>query len=148
MAQNPVNTGHVVSYRISCYLPLQFLIPRISYVNVVPLNVNLNVSTGITFIDTQNLMELRLSFDGVTSLISLSISYHDHRAISDISNIKQPTKEHQTSKERRQELAMMSFDVCKCLTPIYLFSAYQTERLGYYLFHFFKVLRRSLLALL
>ena len=85
---------------------------------------------------------------GVASLI-LSISYHDRCAISDISNIKQPTKEHQTSKTRRQELVMMSFDVYKSFTPIYLFSAYQTERSGYYLFHFFfKVLRSSLLALL
>ena len=36
---------------------------------VVPLNMNLNVSTGIIFADTQNLMALRMSFDGVTSLI-------------------------------------------------------------------------------
>ena len=94
--------------------------------------MNLNVSTGIIFADTQNLMTLRMYFDGVTSL-----SYRDLCAISDISNIKQPTKEHQTSKERRHELVMMSFDVCKSLTPICLFSAYQTEWWGYYLFHFF-----------
>ena len=95
--------------------------------------MNLNVSTGIIFADTQNLMvrlmALRMSYDGVTSLI-FPISYHDLRAISDISNIKQPTKEHQTSKERRHELIMMSFDVCKSLTPICLFSAYRTERSG------------------
>ena len=110
--------------------------------------MNLNVSTGIIIADTQNLMALRLSFDGVTSLI-LSIFYHDLCAISDISNIKQPTKEHQISKERRHELVMMSFDVCKSLTPICQFSANQTERSGYYFFHFFfKVLRSSLLALL
>ena len=70
--------------------------------------MNLNVSTGIIFTDTQNLMALRMSFDGVTSLI-FPISYHDLCAISDISNIKQPTKDHQTSKERRHELVMMSF---------------------------------------
>ena len=79
--------------------------------------MNLNVSTGIIFADTQNLMTLRMSFDDVTSLI-FQIFYHDLCAISDISNIKQPTKEHQTSKERRDELVMMSFDVCKSLTPI------------------------------
>ena len=109
--------------------------------------MNLNVSTGIILADTQNLMALLMSFDGVKSLISL-ISYHDLCAISEISNIKQPTKEQQTSKERRHELVMMSFDVCKSLTPICLFSAYQTERSGYYFFIFFKVLCSSLLALL
>ena len=64
--------------------------------------MNLNVSTGIIFADTQNLMALRMSFDGVTSLI-FSIDYQDLCAISNISNIKQPIKEHQTSKERRHE---------------------------------------------
>ena len=83
----------------------------------------------------QNMMTLRMSFDGVTSLI-FPISYHDLCAISDISNIKQPTIEHHTSKERRHELVMMSFDVCKSLTAFCLFSAYQTEWLGYYLFLF------------
>ena len=97
----------------------------------------LNMSTGIIFADTQNLMALRMSFDGVTSLI-FPFFYHDLCAISDISNIKQPTKEHQTSKERRHELVIMSFDVCKSLTPTCLFSAYQTERSGYYLCHFFQ----------
>ena len=81
-------------------------------------------------------MALRMSFDGVTSLI-FPISYHDLCVISDILNIKQPTKEHQTSNESRQELVMMSFDVCKSLSPVCLFSAYQTERSEYYLFHFF-----------
>ena len=76
------------------------------------------------------------------------ISYHDLCAISDISNTKQPAKEHLTSKELQHERVMMLFDICKCLTPICLFSAYQTERSAYYLFHFFKVLRSSLLALL
>ena len=38
--------------------------------------------------------------------------------------------------ERRLELVMMSFDVCKSLTPICLFSANQTERSGCYLFFF------------
>ena len=108
--------------------------------------MNLNVSTGIIFADTQNLMIHRMSFNGVTSLI-FSISYHDLCAISDISKL--PTKEHQTSKERSHELVVMSFDVCKSLTPICTFSVYQTERSGYYLFIcFFKVLRSSLLALL
>ena len=65
-----------------------------------------------------------------------SNSYHDHCAISDILNIKQQTKGHQTSKERRHELVMMSSDVCKSLTPTCLFSAYQTEWSGYYLFLF------------
>ena len=145
MAQDPVNTGHVVSYRSSSYLQLQFRFRRISCVictincavHVFPLNMNLNVSTTIIFTDTQNLVALRMSFDGVTSLI-LPISYHDLSAISDISNIKQSTKEHQTSKERQHELVMMSFDVCKSLTPIWLFSAYQNERSGYYLFNFFQ----------
>ena len=73
--------------------------------------------------------------DEVTSLI---FSIHDLCAISDISNIKQPTKEHHTSKERRHELVMMPFDVCKSLTPICRFSAYQTERSGYFLFNFFQ----------
>ena len=81
------------------------------------LNMNLNMSTDIIFADT-----LRMSFDGVTSLIFTN-SYHDHCAISDISNINQPTKEHQTSTERRHELVIMSFDVCKSLTPICMFSA-------------------------
>ena len=92
--------------------------------------MNLNVSTGIRFADTQNLMALRMSFDGATSLI-FPIFYHDHCAISDISNTKKTTKEHQTSKERRHDLVRMPFDVCKSLTPICLISAYQTERLGY-----------------
>ena len=70
--------------------------------------MNLNVSTGIIFPDTQNLMALRMSYDGVTSLI-FPISYHDICAFSDISNIKQPTKEHQTSKERRHELIIIFF---------------------------------------
>ena len=109
--------------------------------------MNLNVSTRIIFADTQNLLTHRMSFNGVTSLI-FSISYHDFCAISDISNIKQPTKEHQTSKERSHELVVMSFDVYKSLTPICMFSFYQNERSGYYLFIFFKVLRSSLLALL
>ena len=85
----------------------------------------------IIFADTKNLMALRMSFDGVTSLI-FRIAYHDLCTISDISN------EHQTSKERRHELVMISFDVYKYLTPICLFSAYQTESSGYYLFHFFQ----------
>ena len=34
-----------------------------------PLNMNLNVLMGIIFADTQNLMALRMSFDGVTSVI-------------------------------------------------------------------------------
>ena len=72
--------------------------------------MNLNVSTGTIFADTQNVVAFRMSFDGVTSLI-FPISYHDICAISDISNIKQLTKEHQTSKERRFELVMVSFDV-------------------------------------
>ena len=79
--------------------------------------MNLNVFMGIIFADKQNLMALRMSFDGVTSVIFPN-SYHDHCAISDISNINQTTKEHQTSKERRLELVIMSFDVCKSLTPI------------------------------
>ena len=81
--------------------------------------MNLNVSTAIIFADTQNSMALRMSFDGVTSLIFPN-SYHGHCAISDISNINQMTKEHQTSKERRNELVIhvMSFDVCKSLTLI------------------------------
>ena len=95
--------------------------------------MNLNVTTGIIFA----LVALQKSFDGVTLPI-FPISYHNFCAISDISNMKQPTKEHQTSKERRHEHVMMSFDVCKSLTPICLFSTYQTERLGYYLFHFFQ----------
>ena len=99
--------------------------------------MNLNVSTGIIFADTHNLMTLWMSFDGVTSL-TFPISYHDLCAIPDISNIKQPTKEHQTSKERRHEVVIVSFDVCKSLTPICPFSAYQTEWLGYYLFHSFQ----------
>ena len=83
--------------------------------------MNLIMSTDIIFADTQNLMALQMSFDGVMSLIFPN-SYHDDCAISDISNINRPTKEHQTSKERR--LVMMSFDVCKTLTPISMFSAY------------------------
>ena len=63
-----------------------------------PLNMNLNVFMGIIFADTQSLMALRMSFDGVTSVIFLN-SFHDHCAISDISNINQTTKEQQTSKE-------------------------------------------------
>ena len=102
--------------------------------------MNLNVSMGIIFADTQDLMALRMSFDGGTSLIFPS-SHHDLCAISDISNIKQLTKEHQTSKERRHELVMMSFDVCKCLTPICLFSAYQTERLRYFFIFLVRYLR-------
>ena len=78
------------------------------------------------------------ALDGVTPLIFFSISYHGLCATSYISNIKQPTKEHHTSKERRHELVMMPFDVCKSLMPICQFSAYQTERSGYYLFHFFQ----------
>ena len=74
--------------------------------------MNLNVSMGIIFADTQNLMVFRMSFDGVTSIIFPNF-YHDHCAISDISNINQTTKEHQTSKERGHELVIMSFDVCK-----------------------------------
>ena len=66
---------------------------------VIPLYMNLNVSTGIIFADTQNSMALRMSFNGVTSLIFPN-SYHDDSAISDISNTNQPTKEHQTSKKR------------------------------------------------
>ena len=85
--------------------------------------MNLNVSTGIIFADTQNLMALQMSIDGITSLI-FPDSYHDHCAISNISNINQLTKEHQTSKERRHKLGIMSFDVCKTLTPICMFSAY------------------------
>ena len=98
--------------------------------------MNLNMSMDIIFADTQNLVALRMSFDGVTSLI-FPISYRDLCANFDISNTKQPTIEHLTSKELRHELVMMAFDVCKSLTPFYLFSAYQTERSGYYLFSFF-----------
>ena len=99
--------------------------------------MNLNLSMGIIFAYTQNLMALRMSFDGVTSLIFPN-SYHDHCAISDILNINQPTKEHQTSKERQHELVIMSFDVCKSLTPICMFFAYQNERSRYYLFYLFQ----------
>ena len=69
--------------------------------------MNLNVSTGIIFADTQSLMVLRMPFDGVTLLIFL-ISYQDRCAISDISNIKQPTEEHQTSKKRLREPVVIS----------------------------------------
>ena len=69
-------------------------------------------------------------FDGKTLLI-FPLSFTTFFAISDMSNIKQPTKEHQASNERRHELVMTSFDVCKSLTPIWLFSAYQTEWSGY-----------------
>ena len=79
--------------------------------------MNLNVPICIIFADTQNLVALRMSFDGVTSLI-FPISYHDLCGMSDIANINYPTKEHQTSKKCRHELIMMSFDVCKSLTPI------------------------------
>ena len=99
--------------------------------------MNLNVFIGIRFADTQNLMALRMSFDGVT-LIIFPISYHDHCEMSDILNIKKRPKEHQTSNERRNELVMMPFDVCNSVTPICLISAYQTERSGYYLFDFFQ----------
>ena len=109
--------------------------------------MNLNVSRGIIFTDTQNLMALRMAVDCVTSL-NFPISYHDLCAISEMSNIKQQTQEHQISRGCRREFVMMSFDVCKSLMPICLFSAYQTERSGYYLFQFSEVLRNSLLALL
>ena len=99
--------------------------------------MNLNVFMGIIFADTQNLMTLRMSFDGVTSVIFPN-SYHDHCAISDISNINQMIKEQQTSKERRHEFVIMSFNVCESSTPICMFSAYQTEMLRYYLFHLFQ----------
>ena len=99
--------------------------------------VLLYMTTGIIFAETQNLVALRMSYDGVTSLI-FPISYLYLCAFSDIPNIKQPTKEHHTSKERRHELIMMSIAVCKSLTPICLFSAYQTEWSGYYLFHIFQ----------
>ena len=36
--------------------------------------MNLNVSTGIIFADTQNLVALRMSFDGVTSFILAHLS--------------------------------------------------------------------------
>ena len=82
IAPDPLNTGHVVSYRISSYLPLQFLLPRFSCVicilnctRAVPLNMNLNVSTGIIFADTQNLVALRMSFDGVTSFFLLFFQF-------------------------------------------------------------------------
>ena len=83
--------------------------------------MNLYVFMGIIFADTQNLMALRMSFDGVTSVIFPN-SYHEHCVISDI-NINLTTKEHQTSKERRHELVIMLFDVFKSLTPICMFSA-------------------------
>ena len=94
------------------------------------------VSMSIIFTDKQNLLAHRMSFDGVASLI-FPISVQNLCAISEISNIKHSTKEHQTSQERRHELVMMSLDVSKSLMPICLFSTYQTERSGYYLFHFF-----------
>ena len=99
--------------------------------------MNLNVSTGIMFADTQNLMALRMSFDGVTLLIFPN-SYHNYCAISDNLNINQPTKEHQTKKERRHELVIMSFDVCNSLTPICMFFDNQNERSRYYRFHLFQ----------
>ena len=84
--------GHVVFYRISSYLPLQVLLEEylMSSVYLTVLlymcclfNMNLDVSTSVIFADMQNLMALRMSFDGVTSLI-FRISYHDRCAISDI----------------------------------------------------------------
>ena len=99
--------------------------------------MNLNVSTGIIIADTQNLMALRMSSDGVTSLIFPN-SYHDHCAISDILNISQPIKEHQTSKERQHKHVIMSFDACKSLAPICMFFAYQNERSRYYISHLFQ----------
>ena len=107
------------------------------YTRVFPLNMNLNVFLGIILADTQNFMALWVSFDGVTSLI-FPISYHDHFAISYISNIKQPTKEHQTSEERRHEPAMMSFDVCMSLTPICLFLPTKLKGLDITFFLFFQ----------
>ena len=89
--------------------------------------MNIYVSTGIIFLDTQNLVALRMSFDGVASLIFPN-SYHDYCAISDILNINQPTKEQQTSKECRHELVIMSFDICKSLAPICMFFAYNSHR--------------------
>ena len=143
MAQDP--KGHVISYRISSYLPIQLLPPRIACVicilncciHVFPLYMNLNCVHGHHI---RNHTELDDTSDIFRwhNVAHFSTFYYDLCAISDISNIKQPTKEHQTSNERRRELVMMSFDVCKSLTPIWLFSAYQTEWSGYYLFHFFQ----------
>ena len=149
-----MNTGHVVQYPTVSLLIIysifscrEFLVSSV-YLTVLYTCCYLYMTTGIIFAETQNLVALRMSYDGITSLI-YPISYLYLCAISYIPNIKQPTKEHQTSKERRHELIMMSFDVCRSLTPICLFSAYQTEWSGYYLFNFFfKVLRNSLLALL
>ena len=98
---------------------------------------------GIIFTDTHELY----GTSDVKSLI-FPISYHDLCAISDISNIKNPTKEHLTSKERQHELVMMSFDVCKNLTPICLFLPTKLKCRDIIFFIFFKVLRSSLLALL
>ena len=95
------NGARSSEYGACCILPYLFLsstplspsakflchlYTKLCYTHVVPLYMNLNVSTSIIFADTQNLMALRMSFDGVTSLIFF-ISYHNLCAISDISNI-------------------------------------------------------------
>ena len=73
MAQDPVNTGPYLFLSFTPVSPsanlLCHLYTLLRCTSVVPLNMNLNVSTGINFADTQNLMSLRMSFDGVTSLI-------------------------------------------------------------------------------
>ena len=144
-----MNTGHPTVSLLIFHSSFSFRESVVSLccTRVFSLNMNLNVSMGIIFAETQNLMALRMTFDGVTSLI-FPITNHDLCAISDISNIKQSTKEHKTSKERRHELVVMSFDVCKSLTPMCLLlpSKLKGRILSFSLFS--KVLRSSLLALL
>ena len=144
------NGARSSEYRACCILPYLFSssTPVSSSTNILyhlysylcctcnPLNMTLNVSMGIIFADKQNSMTLRMSFDGVTSVI-FPISYHDLCAISDISNNKQPTKEYQTSKERRHELVMILFDVCKSWTPICLFFCLPNRKVGILSFYFF-----------
>ena len=74
MAQNPVNTGHDVSLSSTPVSPSANLSSHLCCTRVVPLNMNLNVSTGIRFADTQSLVALRMSFNGVTSLIFMPLT--------------------------------------------------------------------------
>ena len=108
MVQYPVNTGTLYPIVFHLIFQSSFSI-RESLVSSVYLIIlytccsslyELKCVHGHHIRRQTNLMALRMSFDGVTTLI-FPISYHYLFVIFDISNIKQPTKDHQTSKENR-----------------------------------------------
>ena len=110
MAQDPVNKGHVVllfSTPVSPYANLESSVYLTVLYTCLPL-----IKYDLKTVHGHHIRR-HTELDGTSDVFrwrnvaNFSKFLRDHCAISDISNINQQTKEHQTSQERRHELVIM-----------------------------------------